>query len=423
MSVTNRARRLLIVTAWYPPEHAPFGQMMRELAVHLASRGFTVDVITSVPNHPGGFAFDGWRNRLLQEENDGPHLRVLRIGILPRLGGAIGAKRSVLSRALGFLWFTVASFFVALRAARPDVVFAVLQPLSMGPLMILLARLKRCAVIFSVQDLHPDALVALGLVHSPWLIALLRRVERLAYRKADALAVISEGFRAHCIARGADRGRIEVIPNWIDLDEVVPRQDSRFRERLGLSALDFVVLYAGTVGLVSGARVVLDAADLLRQSAVHFAFVGDGPLVPELRAESQERGLSNVHFLPFQPRELLSDVQSLGDVSIVTLKSGHGTSSIPSKVLGYFAAGRAVIASVDSGCETARLVREAGAGVVVPPEDGHALAEAVLALREDRDSSLRMGAAGRSYLESTLSKDSILGRYEIFLRQFGRGAR
>lgn len=409
---------VLIVTAWFPPEPAPFGQMMYELARHLADHGLTVDVITSVPNHPHGVPYEGWRNRLLQEERPVPGLRVLRVGVWPRQASQRVRPRSTLFRALAFLWFTTASFAVALWKTRPRAVFAVLQPLTVTLPMLVLARAKRAGLIFNVQDLHPDALVALGLIRQGWLIRTLQTMERVAYTHCDALAVISEGFRRHCLERGARADWVRVIPNWIDLEEVRPTAaPSRLRAGLELGADDFVVLYAGTIGLVSGAEVVLEAAALLQESGVRFAFVGEGPLVPRLQAESRRRALKNVGFLPFQPRELLGDVQALGDVSLVTLLPGHGTTSVPSKVLGYLAAARPVVAAVDPDCETARFLRAARAGVVVPPADARALADAIMALRSDRDLTQRMGEAGRRYLEDRLSKEHVLGLHEALLRE------
>ena len=98
--------RILIVTRWFPPEQAPFGQMMRELADSLVLRGYDVDVITSVPSHPSAVVFDGWRNRLLRVESPAAGLRVFRIGTIARnrARGATGrpVDSFVRSRFYGF---------------------------------------------------------------------------------------------------------------------------------------------------------------------------------------------------------------------------------------------------------------------------------------------------------------------------------
>jgi colanic acid biosynthesis glycosyl transferase WcaI len=180
-----------------------------------------------------------------------------------------------------------------------------------------------------------------------------------------------------------------------------------------------VALYAGTIGLVSGAEVIIDAAVKLGPaSGVRILFVGEGQLLPKLEQRARDLGLGNVAFLPFQPRELLNDVQSAADVSLVTLLPGHGRTSMPSKVLGYLAAGRPVVAAVDTDSETARFLRRAGAGIVVPPGDPPALADAIVALRDDPERRRAMGRAGRVYLERHCSQDEVLGAYAEMFASF-----
>jgi colanic acid biosynthesis glycosyl transferase WcaI len=415
----NARSDVAIVTAWFPPEAAPFGQMMYEMAHHLVDAGLRVDVITSLPNHPEGVLFDGWRNRLLQIEEPRSGLRVLRVGALLRGKARRGQPRGLLQRIAGYLTFTALVSLVAGWRVRPRLIFGVLQPLTVAPVLIALARVRGARLAFNVQDLHPDAAISLGLVRNPWVIRVLRRIERWAYRRADALAVISAGFRDHCVERGAARDDVAVIPNWIDLDEVRPLdRPSAIRAELGLPAEAFVVLYAGTIGHVSGARVMLDAAACLQQErGVHTVFIGEGPLVPELKRECAERKIARVHFLPFQPRARLNEVQGVGDVSVVTLLRGYGRISIPSKVLGYMAAARPVVAAVDADSETSRFIDAARAGVVTPPENAAALAAAIVALRDDPERARALGLAGRAHLEATQSRREVLDRYRaLFAR-------
>lgn len=409
---------VVIVTAWFPPESAPFGQMMFELARYLGAAGLSVDVITNVPNHPSGHVYAGFSNRVFSESALGPGVRVVRLGIVPRFRGG-RAPPGRLYRLVSFLWFTIAAGVAVLLRHKPRVIFAVLQPLTVAVPLLAAARLRRAKVIFNVQDLHPDALVDIGLVKNRSVIAALRFLERLAYRCADALAVICDGFRDHCIARGADPAHVEVIPNWINLDEIRPQlQASRLRAEIGIPNEAFVALYAGTIGLVSGADVLIDAcARLPPDSAIRVVFVGEGQLVPLLKEKASRLAPDTFCFLPFQPRDRLNDVQSLADVSVVTLLPGHGRTSVPSKVLGYMAAGRPVIAAVDLDSETARLIHAAGAGWVVPPGDPNSLARALLDAQRDEDKRHRCGRSGRRYLEDHHRQDAVLERYARLLRE------
>jgi colanic acid biosynthesis glycosyl transferase WcaI len=184
------------------------------------------------------------------------------------------------------------------------------------------------------------------------------------------------------------------------------------RQQLGLGEEHIVCLFAGTIGHVSGADVILDAADRLRAlKHIRFLFVGEGPLLPQLKESVARRGLSNVLFHGFQPRERLSEVQSTSDISLVTLKKGKGTHSVPSKVLGYMTAGRPVVASVDKDSETARQIRSAECGLVVPAEDSPALVYSIRSLADDEAARNRLGRNGRLYVENELAMDRVLERY------------
>jgi colanic acid biosynthesis glycosyl transferase WcaI len=114
--------------------------------------------------------------------------------------------------------------------------------------------------------------------------------------------------------------------------------------------------------------------------------------------------LRNVVFRPFQPEERLPEVQASGDVSLVVLSADFAESSVPSKVLAYMAAGRGIIAAVPPHSPTAVLIERAAAGVIVPPDDASALAQAIERLAANREEARRLGAAARDYAVANLSK-------------------
>ena len=343
------------------------------------------------------------------------------------MAGAITVKRvwlwtsernGMTARLLRFASFTLVSMWRLLREPRADVVFAVLQPLSLGALLPVIARLKCSKLVLDIQDLHPDTQIRLGMVRNRLWIAILRGVESYAYRSCAALVVICEQFRRHVIARGALAERVSVVENWIDTDRLQPLSgDNEFRSDAGLSAADFVVLWAGTLGHVSGAELIIDTAELLRDQAhIKFLVVGEGPLLQSLVARSEHLGLQNVIFRPFQPEERLAQVQASGDVSLVALSRDFAETSVPSKVLAYMAAGRGVLAAVPAQSPTADLINTAQAGIVVRPGNAQELADAIRSLRADRDQARKLGNAGRRYVIANLSSRVGVARLERVLR-------
>ena len=122
-------------------------------------------------------------------------------------------------------------------------------------------------------------------------------------------------------------------------------------------------------------------------------------------------GLQNFRFLPFQPRQYLSDIQATADISLVTLAVGRGRTSVPSKILAYMAAARAIIASVDEYCDTAKMVKEANCGTVVPPGNGQSLAQAILYYYEHPSERISSGNQGLTYLLKNFDKKIIIEQY------------
>jgi colanic acid biosynthesis glycosyl transferase WcaI len=399
-------KNIFIVTQWFPPEHAPIGHMLKELAVSLTTDGWEVTVVTGFPNHPQGTIFEGYRKRAFKQEFVSG-IRVWRVYLYT------APNPSKLDRILSFLSFTLTSFLVILIKGKPQVLFAVFQPLTIAIPLRLLAFVKKAKTVLNVQDIHPDAAVELGLIKNKLVISMLQRIERYGYKTSDSLTVISEGFKSHCVARGATTDKVAVIENWIDVDDVVPSDRiNSFRSSMNFTSKDFVVLYAGTIGYVSGARIMVDVACALQiDPRIKILFVGGGPALEEIKNEVGTLGLTNVVFAPFQDRSRLVDVQATADVSIVSMLPGKGRTSVPSKLLGYMAAARPVVASVDIDSDTARLVEVAGCGKVVQPGQAKLLASAITGYLLNNASRISDGLRGRHYLISRYDKDSVTRRY------------
>jgi colanic acid biosynthesis glycosyl transferase WcaI len=310
---------------------------------------------------------------------------------------------------------TLAATIAAQVADRPDVVMNLGPPL-VGPLAgALMAKRFGAKGVTVIYDIYPDVAVSTGKVKNRGLIAAARVVERVAYDASDRIVVLSEGFRRTLVGKGVPAHKLAVIPVWLDPNEVQPLpRETRLRSELGLDPSDFVVLYAGTVGLVSGATIVPEAAALVRNPRVVFLFVGGGEALHDVQERVLARGVRNVLFLPLQPRERLAEVQASADVGLVTLAPGMGRTSVPSKVLGYLAAGRPVLGSVDLGSDTASCVERSG-GLVVPPGDAASLARAVDDL-SGRDLAAAGAAARRAFLRE-YTADVAIGSYVTLFQE------
>lgn len=408
-------RQVLITTQVYPPEAHPTAVMVRELAESLVASGTRVTVCCGFPHHPSGRLPPGWSFSVWQRTEE-RGVRVIRVGHF------LHPSRSIPVRGAVFVSQGVGVAVGALLSERADVVVAYGPPLLGANLGAVVAARHRARLVNVIYDLYPDIAVETGRVTSRFVIGAARIAERLQYLATDMTVVLSEGLKRQLVARGVRPAQIAVVPVWLDPDEIKPGDRyNRWRREQGIPTEKLVVLYAGTIGVVSGATVVAEAAARLRDRPdIMFVLVGDGEARPLVEARTRELRLENVRFIPFQPRSRLPEVQATADIGLVTLEPGRGRTSVPSKVLGYMAAGRPIVASVDSGSDTALEVQGAGSGVVVPPGDAAALAQAVRTAADDEGWREEAGARGRARLVAGYAKESVLRRYRELLEEVAR---
>jgi lipopolysaccharide/colanic/teichoic acid biosynthesis glycosyltransferase len=389
----KRRLRILLITQWFDPEPTFKGLLF---AKELQRLGHDVRVVTGFPNYPGGKLYEGYRLRIFQRETvDG--IPVLRVPLYPSHDGS-GSRR-----ILNYLSFAVAATVGVLVTKRPDVAYVYHPPASVGVPAIVLKVVKGVPFVYDIQDLWPDTLLATGMVTNPRVLSLVGRVMNAVYRRAGRIVVLSPGFREALVARSVYRGRIDVIPNWADEQQIdVSRPSSERAIELGFDHR-FTVTFAGNIGKGQGLEVILDAAHDLIEKPIRFLVIGAGLELKNLRKSAQERGLHNVEFLPRRPLSQIGELLALSDALLVHLRDDPLFSiTIPSKTQAYMMAGRPILMGVRG--DAARLVAESGSGLCFDPQRGDQLAAAVEALVEMSESDrAQMGAAGRAYYEERLS--------------------
>jgi colanic acid biosynthesis glycosyl transferase WcaI len=403
---------VLIVSHYFPPEPIP---KAGDLAEALTARGHKVAVITGFPNYPSGKLYDGWRLSLVSRRRDG-RFPVVRTYQYPYHG------RRVLGRLANYLSFMTTAPLGALFTSRCDVMYVWHPPLTIGVAAWLIARWKRAPFVYDVQDIWPESAVLSGMLRPGLMVRLISRLERFVYSKADHLICVTEGARQNVIGKGVDPSKVTVLPHWIDESEfVLPDPGAaraRIREQFGWGN-KFVVLFAGNIGMVQGLDTVVEAARLLAdEDRLRIAIVGDGADKERLVALAREKNVgARLQFIDRQPAENMPALMAGADALLVHLRNSEISNwVVPSKTLAYLASGKPIVMAMQGAA--ADLTVEAGAGILVQPDNPPALAVALRRLAqmnpEQRDT---MGRRGRAYLEQHLAKDVVISRYEELLKR------
>jgi colanic acid biosynthesis glycosyl transferase WcaI len=399
--------RILIYSYNYYPEPIGIAPLMTELAEGLVKRGHQVRVITAMPWYPEGEIYPDYRGQLYATQK--------RNGVtIERCYVWIRRERSLRNRILFEVSFVVLSLFQALRGERPDLIFLTIPGLPVCVPAAFLGWLYRVPIVLNLQDILPDAAVHVGLLTNEKVIRLFARLEQFAYRMATKISVIADGFTENLLEKGVPADKIVEISNWVDVDFVkpLPQENNYFRIENQLQD-KFVVLYSGNIALTQPLEFLIDAAVRLRHLPdIAIAIVGKKEALLRLERYCQRIGADNVWLRPFQPREKLPEMLAAADVSIVIQKHNVISFNMPSKIQVLLASGRAIIASVPATGTAARAILKSEGGIVVPPEDPEALAQAILELYRHREKLKALAERGRKYAEQNYAFDLSLNRYE-----------
>lgn len=237
-------------------------------------------------------------------------------------------------------------------------------------------------------------------------------VSRLVYtRLCRRVVTTGEGGRELLIREaGVPAGRIVSVPTGVDLARFDPdRTDGgEVRRALGIAPDAFVVGMVAVLRSKKGHRYFLEAAGEVARvlPAARFLIVGEGSIRPAVEGWIAEAGLAGAVFL-LGHREDIPEVMAALDLVVLPSRRAEGVPQVLGQAL---AMERPVVTSDVVG--VTELVEDGVTGRVVPPEDGLALAKAVIDLLRDPERARAMGRAGRRRVAAGYSLETMLDRME-----------
>jgi len=319
----------------------------------------------------------------------------------------VTANEGFFGRSLDYFSFGVTSVVGGLFLPIPDVIVATSPQIFTALGGCILAWIKRRPFVFELRDLWPDSIVAVEAMREGPLLRMLRRLEYWLYHRAAKIVSVTHAFKRILVANGIPQEKIAVIRNGVDLKAFVPGpKPVELARRLGLGG-KFVAAYVGTIGMAHGLGALLSAAERLRDRRdLAFVLVGAGAERTRLEEDAKRRGLGNVIFVGPVDKEEVKEYWRLCDVALVLLKDAPVfLHVIPSKIFEAMGTGRPIILGVSG--ESQELLKEAGAGIAISPENPQALAEAVTKLMDNPALCRDMGAAGRKFVERKFDRERL----------------
>lgn len=402
---------ILLIHQAFAAINEPGGTRHHEMARVMVKHGHKVTIITSPVSYLTGQNQRG-KSRWVTREEPEPGITILRAYTYPAL------HRSFFHRIISFFSFMFSSFFIGLGVKNVTVVWGTSPPIFQGWTAWLLSRLKGVPFLFEVRDLWPAFAVAVGVLKNKFLIRLSEWLERFLYRHADEMVVNSPGFIEHIQKRGAKK--ITLVENGVDVsmfDRIETGKE--FRQSHDLDK-QFVVLYAGAHGMSNDLNVILDSAEkMCEDKGTTFLFVGDGKEKANLMRTAEEKGLSNVIFMPSVPKNEMNKVLAAADACVAILKPIEMyKTTYPNKVFDYMAAGKPVLLLIDGVIR--QVVEQANCGVFIQPGDSNKLANQIKQMENDMEGTRKMGLRGREYVQEHFDREQLACKMESILQGLKR---
>lgn len=382
----------------YNPEPQGIAPLSRMLAVELSARGHDVLVASAHPHYPE----PRWGTRLrpYRESRDG--IPVLRLPLW--IGRDSGAER-----VRQDLSFTAMQALVAPFLPATDAVIAVTPSFpALAPAMAF-ARIRGIPWIMWLQDIVTDGAATTGLIEDGRLLKAAHVFERMTYNSANRVVVISDAFRQNLLAKGVQGEKIIRIFNPssrqasepIDLDATLATPS---------------ILAMGNIGYSQGLDRIVDAfQDNKELDALnaHLVIAGHGVAADAVRTRMRS---DHVHMPGVLYGEQLEPELKGASIGLVSQRADVQEFNLPSKLMTYMAYGIPVIASVNLESETARIVRDSGAGWVTDSQTPPEFAAVAAARLTDRKALKTAGRAGFAYARNNFHPKAVAAKFEGVLR-------
>lgn len=406
--------RLLYFVQYFPPEKASGLPIVTDMIEGFAKHGWKVDVYIPTPTRGVSKAVRKEYTKKRKEVYFDGNLIIHRMHLY-REG------TSMIQRTIRYTIFSLQCLIRGLFV-QADAIFTGCGPPTQGIIGGLIHKWTKKKFIFNPQDLFPDSLIISGqATESSKAVKIGRKIENFAYKNADVIITITDDMAENIRSKTIDRKKIHVIRNWIDTDKTVPvlRNDNKLFDEFGLSRDKFYVTYAGNIGTVQGLETLVDAAELIQnEKNIMFVVFGNGSEEETIKKRIKDKQLKNFKLYPLLDSERVSEVYSLGDVSVVLCKAGTSSAGMPSKTWTIMSTGTAIIGSYDINSELDYTLNDAKCGFCIEPQNPQELASTVLSLYNNPDLVTNMGFNARQYAIEKANKKQGVERYISIIEKY-----
>lgn len=385
--------KILIVTAVFSPEPVVSAKLSEDLAVAL-SKSHDVYVIAPKPTRPYGFDFKN-------ESKKGSYTLINLDSYTCPKSNSIGRLRESYSFGIA------CKKYLEENHKKIDVIYMNSWPIFAQYFTAKMASKHNVSLITHVQDVYPESLsnkmpLLAGLFNS-----ILMPIDKFTLRKSKKIITISTKMRDYLSStRNLSLKKIHVVKNWQNEEAFIVHDE--IKKNISNKEKLFTFMYMGNIGPVAGIDFLIESFHNANLQKCQLVIAGSGSKKEELVNLVSLRKIERVNFVDV-PDGMVPEIQGSADVMLLPIKKGAASSSIPSKLPAYMFSKKPIIASVDMGSDSARVINEAKAGWVIEPENIDMLIDAMRESSSTKKSELELkGENGFNFAMKNLSKKNNL---------------
>ena len=348
-------------------------KLLYDFCLFLSENGFTISVVTGFPSRRiSEQLIEYYKNLSLQKINDN--------FLIYRVGSKKGEGKSLIIRFIKYLFLSIEIIKKAKEINNSKIIVFSTPPLL--SLFALNLKNKSNKLYLYLQDIFPDSLFNLFPIFkfSPFYI--LRLIEKYTYNRFDKIIVISENIRTTILKR--TNREVLTIYNWFDASlKYISHRDNFLYNKFNIDKSNFNIVYGGDIGNFQNIKLILHSAKYLKSYPINFIFIGNGSYLDKAIKYKKSESLDNVIFIPFQNKDFISSVYSLGDLQLLPLKKEMYRFALPSKFLNILACNSKILAIIEAESEVSSFINKFDLGFVFSEENPSLLSRFILSIYHD----------------------------------------
>ena len=406
--MVNGKKKILIHTLIFSPDGVSTAYLYNDIALAFQKNGWDVVVLSTTPH------FNVVEEQLAEQP--------MKWGVwgLYKKSSFKGISvyhvpqkkfKSTLLRLVGFVYWHIVSFLMALFMKNIDVILSPSPPLTIGRLNNWLGKLKGCKVVYNVQEIYPDILnkPETNLVHR-----YLRSLERKVYNQSDAVTTIDQIFYDTIVDRFEDRSKLHIIPNFVDTDLYKSGVSTAELDKSLYPENDNIkLLYAGNIGWAQDWKPLVKLAEKTRNLPVEYFLIGMGKMRSWVEEQKQTLGLDKLHILDYQPRHLMPAILAYSDLQYIFMTPESEGMGFPSKVYTIMACGRPLLVCSGENTPIVNFLKPIGCAKLITDHDLDRKTDEMTQWLAGmtREKLREMGAKGEAVVKAEYAKEIVTNKY------------